>query len=243
MMDVNMEEYLQYDEIKTVHSKVEIPSLWIVIPFYNELVALKAHLEVLEKQTKKDFFVVVVASNICESKEVLDTVKRFSLQIAILKRKNDTGSAGAFALGTTYALNHNCDAVIFADVDALPFENDLVENIYSEFLSGNELILPKVRQIVDDKSVGVDYSINIYGLLSARIIRIIGVHYVPAYLGGEDMELVQRAESLVKKKLINKSVSHPIMQFGSRNLERSTVYVTNLALLTIPKNFPYYFFL
>jgi len=202
------------------------------------------HLGALQKQTGAEFDVAVVISRAMDAKAVLGKIrkKRYGYAVALMQRAQDTGSAGGFFLGDMYAVEKGYECVIFADVDGIPGQNDLVQKLVAEFDAGEKLVIPKNRLYYKEETVAVHGCLHHYGLVSCSIMRKCGLHYAPLYLGADDLEYGIRLQKLAKVRRIGRSVSHPFVVLGSKNFEREAVYNVNMALFAIPQNIKYYLY-
>jgi glycosyltransferase involved in cell wall biosynthesis len=234
-----------YDELKghpTQAGRGKKSNVAIIIPCFNETDLLSRHLSLLSRQIKKDFEVIVVTSSLMNTGDIVKIAEKLPFLTTILKRKNETGSAGGFFIGAKYAYNRGAKAVIFADVDAFPKNNDLVKALVGEFNKGADLVTPTSILTADGQDVARETVLNQYCLVSSRLISKAGFHFAPLYLGADDFEFMARLKGIAKPVKINKYVLHPIMEFGARSFQRSVAYCINLALISIPANFVYYLY-
>lgn len=215
----------------------------VIIPVYNEIEYLKEHLEKLNEQTYDKFDIVIVASPILEVGEIEKFIeeKKFKFGIIILQRENDTGSAGGFYLGQKYAFENEYEVIIHADVDAIPIDKKLIENLIKEYQAGHNIVLPRCLFHVKEKVINKEANlIPFYGLISKKVIEKVGLYFAPFYLGFEDAEYALRIEQFFKIKIINNTVKHPYNHAFLRkikNIMRMSIETINFfnAIISIRK--------
>ena len=236
-------DYAYYDAVSMERKFGEGGNaLAVVIPVYNEYGVLAEHLRILKGQAFGGFDVFLVLSDIADFEKVWQAAKKSGLAGIVIKRENDTGSAGGFYLGAKRALAAGCRAIIFADVDALPCGSNLISLLWEKLESGADFVMSESRLSLEGKGVASERVLNQYSLVSARLAKKAGLHYAPAYLGADDAEYSQRLSRFCKPQMSGGQVSHPLMDFGSRGLPRSVAYSINLALLWIPRGWHYYIY-
>ncbi len=91
----------------------------IVMPFYDNYAAIAKHLELLSAQTTSDFDIVIVASVVSDEKKLREIIDggNYKFGVALVKRKEDTGSAGGYFTGEKYALENGYRAILIGDDD------------------------------------------------------------------------------------------------------------------------------
>lgn len=233
-----------YDEIDgdPIHIGKSVTDNAIIIPCYDEYSLLVNHIKFLNLQSIHAFYAIIVLSNKMDTGKAIEAVKATEFPILILKRSHDTGSAGGFFLGAKTAYANGAKTVIFADVDALPEDKDLVESLINESSSGHKIVMSTSKLTFEGKIVAFEHVLNQYTLVSRDLIEKVGFHYAPAYLGADDAEYQTRLFAHTKPKYIPQGAKHPQMDFGSRDFGRSVSYAVNLALLGIPTKALYYIY-
>jgi len=217
----------------------------VIIPCYNEEKFLFEHLEALQKQTGAEFDVAIIISGAMDADALYEKIKKKKYKFGALlaQRKFDTGSAGGFFLGEKLALERGHECVIFADVDGIPEQGDLVQKLLKEFESGQKLVVAKNNLQYGGKTVKRHGCLHHYGLVSCHIMRRCGLHYAPLYLGADDYEYSIRLAKEADAKIVDRSVRHPFVVLGSKNFDREAVYNVNMALFGVPGNFSYYMYI
>ena len=208
----------------------------IVMPFYNNYAAIAKHLELLSAQTTSDFDIVIVASVVSDEKKLREIIDggNFKFGVALVKRKEDTGSAGGYFTGEKFALEKNYRAIFIGDDDCLPVEPTLVEKSIRAWKGGALACAPESRFLMDGEVVYTSRSVPYYGLLDLSLLRKGGLHYLPMYIGADDWEFGFRAIRGVRVSEIDAYVTHPARHTIFANFHRSLLYRINMMLLVVP---------
>jgi glycosyltransferase involved in cell wall biosynthesis len=208
----------------------------IVMPFYNNYAAIAKHLELLSKQTTSDFDVVIVASVASDEKKLREIIDGGNCKfgLVLVKRKEDTGSAGGYFTGEKYALENNYRAILIGDDDCLPVEPTLIEKSIREWKGGALAVAPESRFLMDNDVSYTSRAIPFYGLLDVSLLKKNGLHYLPMYIGADDWEFCLRVVRDVKVSGVDAYVTHPARHTIFANFHRSLMYRVNLMLLVVP---------
>ncbi|WP_432135250.1 MULTISPECIES: glycosyltransferase family 2 protein [unclassified Streptomyces] len=115
------------------------PSLWAVVPAYNEEAGIGATLAALAAQTDTDFTLVVVdnASTDATSR----VVRRFAVGAPFpvrLVHEEERGTGAAADTGFRYAVAHGATTLVRTDADCLPAA-DWIAAARREFAQGTEM--------------------------------------------------------------------------------------------------------
>lgn len=143
------------------------------------------HIDILDKQTCRDFDILAVYS---KDLEFVDHPG-----ILHIREKKDFGSAGAFYIGEKIALREGYSRIILADDDCFPDSDSLISTLESQE-DGNCIVLPYRK----DAAGGMKNSNDIphhYGCFSSSLLIKSGLTFLPMYFGGEDLELLYRMKN------------------------------------------------
>ncbi len=219
-------------------------AILLIMPFYTNYPMLFKHLDLLTKQTFTDFDVMIVANAISDVDKILDFIAKgkYPFGIVLSKRKEDTGSAGGYFTGEKYALEKGYSAVIIGDDDCLPMDDRLIEKMVSEWKGGALAAGPECRFLMDDNVVYTNRALPFYNLIDISLLKKGGLHYLPAYIGADDIDFTLRVAKGVKISQIDSYVMHPARHSIFANFERSLLYRVNQMLLTIPECFVDYMY-
>lgn len=211
----------------------------LIIPCYNELDQLFKHLNKLKKQTFLDFDCIIVLSNILNAKEIGKKIAnaKYPYGIIILKRKYDSGSAGAFYVGEKYILEKKYDCFILADVDAIPEKNNLLKEMIELRKKGAGFVLPQCNLEFEGAYVMKTIGLHFYGLVGKEILKKVGLHFAPLYIGADDAEYFFRILTVSDLVHAQGTVVHPARHTIFKELSRSTTYYVNGLLILVPKLF------
>ncbi|MEW6722389.1 MAG: hypothetical protein AB1324_03940 [Candidatus Micrarchaeota archaeon] len=160
--------------------------LAIVIPTYRNNAVLEKHLELLSKQTMKDFDIIIV-----EPKGGAPVGKPEWASILYLGEKGRNGPAGGFYTGELAALAEGYPMVVLSDDDAFPESVTLLEDLRRESESGADVVLPRIMYLPAEKS-GVCRIVQHYGCLKRQVFSRAGLTFLPFFMGGEDVEFLER---------------------------------------------------
>lgn len=153
----------------------------LVISTFNNPSCLKRHLEILEKQTFRDFDLLIVYGSDDDFVERKGTLH--------IRERGRNGCEGAFYIGQASALDEGYSTCIFADDDCFPVSENLIEELVKSAARGNRVTFPF------RKSAGLDIRSNLvfhYGCFRSDFLQRIGLTYYPFYFGGGDLELLER---------------------------------------------------
>jgi glycosyltransferase involved in cell wall biosynthesis len=208
----------------------------IVMPFYNNYETIAKHLELLSKQTISDFDIIIVASVVSEEKKLREIIDggNFKFGIVLVKRKEDTGSAGGYFTGEKYALENGYSAIIIGDDDCLPVEPTLIEKTVLGWKGGALATAPESRFLMDGEISYTSRSIPFYGLLDMSLLKKNGLHYLPMYIGADDWEFAFRTIRGLVIFNVDANVTHPARHTIFANFHRSMLYRINMMLLVVP---------
>jgi hypothetical protein len=179
----------------------------IVIPVHDEAGFLGRHLDALERQTSKDFDVILVHSPGFSTAGLLGGRP---YGITALPLKHSLG-AGAFYAGQKYALEAGYRTVILADVDAIPVSPALVGRLSGLAASSSgSVFLPGLK--TPGRPVCRSASVHWYGAMSSSALLRAGLTYLPIRFGGEDSEFGYRlsASGLRFTYVTDVCMDHPI---------------------------------
>ena len=219
-------------------------AILLIMPFYTNYPALFKHLDSLTKQTFTGFDVVIVANAVSDEKRINDFIAKgkFPFGIAVVKRKEDTGSAGGYFTGEKYALEKGYQAVIIGDDDCLPMDDRLIEKMVAQWKGGFLAAGPECRFLMEDKVVYTNRALPFYNLIDISLLKKGGLHYLPAYIGADDIDFTLRVGKGVKISQVDSYVTHPARHSIFANFERSLLYRINQMLLTVPECFVDYMY-
>ena len=210
----------------------------VIVPCFNETGLLIEHIECLSRQTSHAFDALLVLSASFPEKEIIDYLQKNPPKFGVIaiKEKENTGSAGGFFEGQKYALENGYRHVLHADVDCLPVDPELVENLLKEKSrpvvsptivfsspSGQQTMTPESRR-------GELISFSHYTLVSADVLKKYGLYYAPFYGGYEDAEYMHRVAK-VPRFFIGNKATHPEKKAGFfLNPEKMAMYAANTGL-------------
>jgi len=202
----NYDIYLDYVFLR----KQSDGCVWIV--FFNEKDFLEKHLKALDNQTKKiDIFIINNWWNFNQLKELATNFK--DLNINFISLKNNLWAAWALYFFTKIAIENWYKYVIFADIDAIPVDKNLIENLTKEYKNWYNHIIPKWLE----RPWSTTYLFH-YHLISSEIIKDIGYPSIDMFMRKDDSEYSQRIKNYkkLKSKIVNNFISHPVIK-GSNN--------------------------
>lgn len=207
----------------------------VLMPVFREYESIREHLAFLSAQDSQDFDLVIVMNAHTEGNRVMDILRsaKPAFGTAVIKRKEDTGSAGGFFTGQLYALEKGYQFQIFADADCYPTDTALVGSLIRAGHHG--YVSHPVHNTVNGKRLLTTPATVIaqYCLLSSEIVRSMGLYYMPLYLDADDLEYMERIGR--KPFVISNAATHPLPFSGLRNPDR---YLrSKINTLTVSKNF------
>lgn len=171
----------------------------ILIPMYKEFDLIQKHLDKLAGQTTHEFDVLLVLNAVSDEKEVEEMLGkgRYPLTVHVIKRHDDTGSAGGYFTGQCYGVEEGYAYLVMGDADCMPMDSDLMAKLMDK--KQEAWACPKVKFL--DMKTGQAasesetlHSIVFYNLLSTELVRKAGYYFLPAYTGGDDADFYQRVK-------------------------------------------------
>ncbi len=162
----------------------------IVIATYQNPEVLRKHLDLLEKQSFRDFDIIIVYG---EKDNFLDGA---SGSIFHIKENGRNGCAGAFYIGQKTALEEGYENIISADDDCFPVSETLVEELVHRVQKDNTIAISKWRR--GKETIQHEYVFH-YSCIPQKILRRAGLPFYPLFFGGDDVEMIER----IKKMGIN----------------------------------------
>jgi len=219
------------------YGKIKSDTL-IIIPLLQEYDALSKHLDFLSQQSSKNFDVILLLNQLSDESKVLNFLdkNKFDFSIILSKRKEDTGSAGGFFTGQKYALEEKYNYMIMADVDCMPIDKQLIENLLKH--KDKDYVGLSVNSTVEGKRVGSSPAsvVSWYSLISTRLVKKYGLYFMPLYFGGDDLEYMERIG--VSPYIIPNRARHADTTTVCHSPERYWLYILNMvATSKISKHF------
>ncbi|HUB92555.1 MAG TPA: glycosyltransferase [Candidatus Saccharimonadales bacterium] len=108
-------------------AKRRTASIAIIIPTFNSYALVNRHLDILEKQTRKDFDAIIIDSGNSNDRNLIRTKRGFGVVIKYFK--DDLGGSGSAYEGMKYAYGKGYRHMILTDSDAFPVSRNLVEKL------------------------------------------------------------------------------------------------------------------
>ena len=213
--------------------------LLIIIPAYKSFDNVEKHLECLSGQSFQDFNALFILGTGFERERLVRLIqsRRFRFGILLSTRLSERGGAGAFYAGQRYALENDYKYMILADDDCLPEDPLVVGALRSSAMSGAGYVSPRIRFSNVDSSFRLpnleDYtSIYHYTLFSSSLVRKLGLIYLPAFGGAEDVEYAERFGG-EKREFVSSHVSHRFIAGDEtyRKFDKFWVYILNTLFL------------
>ncbi|MEW6036210.1 MAG: glycosyltransferase [Candidatus Micrarchaeota archaeon] len=149
---------------------------------------LRKHLELLRGQTRKPDGIVVVNNG----KSPVDFArKEFAGDFALHFLSFDNiGPAGGFKEGAKKAYAEGYDYIIFADDDAFPAGNGMMERFYAHAGKGDALV---AGYYTNGSPIGLS---NHYMMVRRDIFPKVGFYFDPFFLMSEDIEFAERLQGV-----------------------------------------------
>jgi len=222
--------------------------LLIIIPCFINYDILVKHLGYLSKQTFQKFDVVIVLGPNFDDAKLFNFLEKnnFGFGTIVIKRKEDTGSAGGFFAGQKYGMENNYQYMINADDDCMPVDPNIIESLYSKKELGYVCSTQKLVIESNYKTVSNPPCIAQYTLFSASMFKKYGFFYAPLYCGAEDSEFLQRIAN-EKFHIVSNIVEHPYTiagKFVLKNPSRQWLYIlSNMIMLKLNMSMLNLFFL
>lgn len=200
----------------------------IITPIYLNYDLLSKHLELLSKQTTQNFDVILVLNVVTDEILVNEVINKQKPRygITIVKRKEDNGSSGGFFIGELYALENKYSMIIYAEDDCLPDDEKLIFEMIDSSKK-NDMGNARVRLKVDDSTWACGGGLHMYGYVKTEILRKVGLHYPPIYLGADDTEIGIRISKVAKWLEIENGATHPYLPPLFTDFKRSMLYRVN----------------
>lgn len=216
----------------------------LVLPFYTNYPAMFSNLGLLAKQGCQDFDVIIVANAVSDEKKILAFIEKLDMRygIVLAKRNEDTGSAGGYFTGEKYALEKGYGAVVHVDDDCLPVSPDLLGKLISRWKAGALVAGTECRFLLGSEVIYSSKSTVFYGLVDSSLLGARGLHYVPMYMGADDLEFGYRVVHGEKTEWVDSFVTHPARHSIFANFERSLLYRINTMLMVIPRRLDEYMY-
>ena len=102
-------------------------SIAIIMPTFNSFELVNKHLDILGKQTRKDFDVIIIDSGKSNDRNLIKKNRSFGVVIKYFE--DDLGGSGSAYEGMKYAYENGYEYMILTDSDAFPISNDLVSQL------------------------------------------------------------------------------------------------------------------
>ena len=162
-------------------------SCCIVIPAGNEAAMLEKHLELLSRQTTKEFDVLVVGK---------PAKVPAGMNVMFYEERRPVGSSGGFGLGQVQAYLLGYEYITSADLDCFPISGNLVEGLVADAKATGKVAMPLslFDRGYDPKKSRQNHIINHYGTASRKVLESCGFMDFRFYKGGEDVEMQKRLE-------------------------------------------------
>ncbi|MCI0503249.1 hypothetical protein L0Y65_00900 [Candidatus Micrarchaeota archaeon] len=156
----------------------------ILMPVLGEKEELLEHLRLLEKQTSRDFTVIVISPVIAME----DLPGDCPFGLVLLREKSRLGQAAASYAGQGYALKKKFRTIIQADVGCRPISANLIERLEQSCLaSPDALFLPR-----EDCFASAMQVMDWYGAAHRSLFEKFGLTYLPFFFGFQEYELMSR---------------------------------------------------
>jgi len=201
----------------------------IVLPVHDNLQLLNRHLGLLRAQTTHDFDVIIPHSPELDASGI-DTSGKFG--VVFIRLKESSAAIGYYA-GEKYAVGNGYDSVILADIDCVPLQPHLVEQLYSRAITGRHTVfLPTVPSLKNRSRKS--WAMHWYGAMHRSVLEKAGFTYVPFYFGNEDLELELRIkrEGISLQYVGDLLVEHPLSKNTSADMavQRILYELRNISL-------------
>jgi hypothetical protein len=136
-------------------------------------------------------------------------IKNYKDNFNIIRTKENLGGAGGFALGIEYILSLGYEYCILTEEDALPLDEDIIENLL-KYKDQN------VEVLTTNYELGKAAFTFHFHLYPTWIFKEVGVPDYRLFFRADDREFRKRIEHNIKLKKIrlNKYYSHPIIKQG-----------------------------
>jgi len=190
----------------------------LIIPTYRNAEALERHVGRLGDQTLKGFDIIIVYGG-------EDGFLRPPPWASVLhmRERGRMGCAGGYYIGQCCALEEGYRNIIFADDDCTPESDFLLDSIV-EGLRHSDVVLPKTRIVpLRDKASMI---LHHYGGVRREVLERAGVTYLPLYIGGEDLELMDRIRKDRRNRIsaVGGFASHPMAPSVFTSDQRRALY-------------------
>ncbi|MFK5938708.1 MAG: glycosyltransferase family 2 protein [Sulfurimonas sp.] len=101
--------------------------IYIITPVFNRKKFTRNYLIALDKQTNKDFKIIIVDDG--SNDGTVEMIEKEFSDVVLLKERGNLWWAEATNIGVRYALEHDATYIMTLNDDTVPFE-DYIENIY-----------------------------------------------------------------------------------------------------------------
>lgn len=177
----------------------------VIIPTFNTAEMVNKHLDALQKQTTKDFDVIVIDSGKSEDRNKINTERPF--RVIVKYFKEDLGGAGSSYKGMKYAMQTGYRNIMLSDSDCIPKSANLIEEL-ARNVSDKIAVVPTncEKESVPDKSkTSVIKECPFHYLTINRgIIDRVGYVRKGLFIYGDDFDYTGRIAKEVKLIKLNR---------------------------------------
>lgn len=203
---------LKEPEILKIREAKKKSDICIVIPTFNQYETTKSTILKLKEQTIN--FDIVVVDN-ASTDNTFEKLKSDFSDITLISSKENYGGAGGLYLGQKYAYENGYEYIILSDNDAIPIDEDLIEEIVKN--SDEYFMVSPFNQAENMKQDNDIYTFH-YGCYHRNIVKKIGYVDWKMFIYGDDVEYWLRLEKYgIKRKKIYKKYWHPMKYHYSVN--------------------------
>jgi len=158
----------------------------VCIPSGTSMELLKQHLEILSRQTRKDFDILIIGS--------VPTVVPEGLNIIAYSENAPLGSAGGFGIGQILGYELGYKFIMNADVDCFPMDDTLIETLVRKAQETGKIAAPHgIHSETEPRDTkDYTYTINGYACVPREVFDRIGFEFIRFFRGGEDAEYNKR---------------------------------------------------
>ena len=210
----------------------------VIIVFFNEYEHLEKHLRLLAEQTYKDFDILIVSDPVTNDEKTIEVISKSKNEnrTTLVKMREPDGPAAAYFIGDKFAVENEYKAVIYADIDAFPTEEEVIEKLVSQYKKGNKIVGGTTNLMFNDKAIDFGSGGHHYSLVATSLLKEHGFHFAPVFIGGDDGEFYCRLFNYEKLVSVKAKVTHSMEQSIFAHFERSVLYRINAALVGVPCN-------
>jgi GT2 family glycosyltransferase len=190
----------------------------LIIPTYQNPEALGRLVDLLGDQTLKEFDIIIVYG---EEDGFLRPPPWAS--VLHMREGGRNGCAGGYYIGQCRAMEEGYRNIIFTDDDCTP-ESDFLLHSIVEGLRNNDVVLPKTR--IAPLRDNVSMILHHYGGVRREVLEKAGLTYFPLYIGGEDLELMDRIRKDGTNRIgtVEAFASHPMPPSVFTSDQRRALY-------------------